>query len=130
MKKSIRAFLKSNIKKILVFLFILFSPLSLLAAGTQVPSLGPVRIEFIIFALILAGVAVFNKQTFWVAVIGLSVLLVFKFAFDPGFHMIKHLFGTTPFGQQIMDKSLRQGEWGIFLNLAGLLFGFAILKNI
>jgi Na+/H+ antiporter NhaD/arsenite permease-like protein len=130
MENSILSFFKSNFKKILVFIFILFSPVSLMAAGSQVPSIGPVRIEFIIFALILAGVAVFNKQTFWVAVIGLAVLLVFKFAFDPGFHMIRHLFGTTPFGQQIMHKSLRQGEWGIFLNLAGLLFGFAILAKI
>jgi Na+/H+ antiporter NhaD/arsenite permease-like protein len=130
MKNSIHSFLKNNSRKILVFLFILFSPLSLMAAGSQVPSIGPVRIEFIIFALILTGVAIFNKQTFWVAVIGLTVLLVFKFSFDPGFHMIRHLFGTTPFGQQIMHKSLRQGEWGIFLNLAGLLFGFAILAKI
>jgi Na+/H+ antiporter NhaD/arsenite permease-like protein len=130
MKNIICTFLHSNSKKILVFLIILFTPLSLMAAGSQVPSIGPVRVEFIIFALILACVAIFHKHTFWVAVIGLSVLLVFKFAFDPGFHMIKHLFGTTPFGQQIMDKSLRQGEWGILLNLTGLLFGFAILAKI
>src|SRR5664280_3478055 len=130
MKNSIHSFIRTNSKKILVFLIILFTPLSLLAVGSHVPSIGPVRIEFIIFALILAGVAVFNKQTFWVAVIGLAILLAFKFIFDPGFHMIEHLFGTTPFGQQIMDKNLRQGEWGIFLNLAGLLFGFAILAKI
>jgi Na+/H+ antiporter NhaD/arsenite permease-like protein len=130
MKKSIHSFIRSNIKKISVFFLILFFPLPLMAAGSHVPSIGPVRIEFIIFALVLACVAIFHKQTFWVAVTGLSVLLAFKFAFDPNFHMIKHLFGTTPFGQQIMDKSLRQGEWGIFLNLTGLLFGFAILAKV
>jgi Na+/H+ antiporter NhaD/arsenite permease-like protein len=130
MRQIIHAFLRSNSKKIVIFLFILFSPLSLLAAGSQVPSIGPVRIEFIIFALILACVAVFHKHTFWVAVIGLSVLLAFKFIFDPGFHMIEHLFGTTPFGLQIMDKSLRQGEWGILINLTGLLLGFALLAKI
>ncbi|MGD0340907.1 MAG: SLC13 family permease [Bacteroidales bacterium] len=130
MKNSIRSFLRANSKKIFVFLFVLFTPLPLLAAGSHVPSIGPVRVEFIIFALILACVAIFSKQTFWVAVIGLSVLLVFKFTFDPGFHMVKHLFGTVSFSQQIMDKSLRQGEWGILLNLAGLLFGFAILAKL
>ena len=130
MRNTIQAFLHGNSKKILVFLIVLFSPLSLLAAGNQVPSIGPVRIEFIIFALILAGVAIFSKHTFWVAVIGLTVLLAFKFIFDPGFNMIEHLFGTNSFGQQIMDKSLRQGEWGIILNLAGLLLGFAILAKV
>ena len=29
-----------------------------------------------------------------------------------------------------MDKELRQGEWGIILNLLGLLLGFAILSKI
>ena len=100
---------------------ILFSPLSLFAAGGNVPSIGPIRVEFIIFGLILLGVALFHKQTFWVAVIGLTVLLTFKLVFDPGFHLMEHLFGTTPMGEQIMDKGLRQGEWGIILNLLGLL---------
>ncbi len=32
--------------------------------------------------------------------------------------------------EQLMDKNLRQGEWGIILNLLGLLLGFAILAKI
>lgn len=40
------------------------------------------------------------------------------------------MFGTTPFLEQIMDKDLRQGEWGIILNLLGLLLGFAVLSKI
>lgn len=94
------------------------------------PSIGPVRVEFIIFGLILLGVALFHKQTFWVAVTGLAVLLTFKLVFDPGFHPGGHFFGTIPFGEQLMDKDLRQGEWGIILNLLGLLLGFAILSKI
>jgi Na+/H+ antiporter NhaD/arsenite permease-like protein len=109
---------------------ILFSPACLFAAGGKVPSIGPVRLEFIIFGLILLGVALFHKQTFWVAVIGLTVLLSFKLMFDPGFHFMEHLFGQNSIGQQLMDKNLRQGEWGIILNLAGLLLGFAILSKI
>ncbi len=31
---------------------------------------------------------------------------------------------------QIMDKEFRQGEWGIILNLLGLLLGFAVLSKI
>jgi Na+/H+ antiporter NhaD/arsenite permease-like protein len=130
MKNSFKSLLASNSKKLLVFIVVLFLPLSLFAAGGPAPSLGPVRIEFIIFGLILLGVALFHKQTFWVAVVGLTVLLFFKLVFDPGFHLMEHFFGTTPFGEQIMDKGLRQGEWGIILNLLGLLLGFAILSKI
>ena len=119
-----------NRKKLFLLILILLSPVYLFAAGGEVPSLGPVRVEFIIFGLILLCVALFHKQTFWVAVIGLTVLLTFKLIFDPGFHPGEHFFGTTPFGEQLMDKELRQGEWGIILNLLGLLLGFAVLSKI
>jgi Na+/H+ antiporter NhaD/arsenite permease-like protein len=130
MEITLIAFLKNNIKKLSLFLLILLSPVSLLAADGSVPAIGPVRVEFIIFGLILLGVALFHKHTFWVAVIGLTVLLTFKFIFDPAFHIGEHLFGTTSFGEQLMDKDLRQGEWGIILNLLGLLLGFSILSKI
>ena len=130
MKQLIKSLFAGNSKKLFLLTLILLSPLSLFAAGGQVPSVGPIRVEFIIFGLILLGVALFHKQTFWVAVIGLTVLLTFKLAFDPGFHLMEHLFGQTPFIQQLMDKGLRQGEWGIIINLIGLLLGFAILSKI
>jgi Na+/H+ antiporter NhaD/arsenite permease-like protein len=130
MKNILRSLFLRNSKKLFLLSLILFSPLCLFAAGEPVPSVGPVRVEFIIFGLILLGVALFHKQTFWVAVIGLTVLLTFKLVFDPGFHLMEHLFGTTPMGEQLMDKGLRQGEWGIILNLLGLLLGFAILSKI
>lgn len=130
MKNYLISLLICNRKKIFMLALILFSPLCLFAAGGVVPSVGPVRVEFIIFGFILLGVALFHKQTFWVAVIGLTLLLTFKFVFDPGFHFLKHFFGQNPFGEQLMDKGLRQGEWGIILNLLGLLLGFAILSKI
>jgi Na+/H+ antiporter NhaD/arsenite permease-like protein len=130
MKNLILSFLRRNDKKLILFLLVILSPVSLLAADGAVPMIGPVRVEFIIFGLILLGVALFHKQTFWVAVTGLAVLLTFKLIFDPAFHLGHHLFGTTPFGQQLMDKNLRQGEWGIILNLLGLLLGFAVLSKI
>jgi Na+/H+ antiporter NhaD/arsenite permease-like protein len=40
------------------------------------------------------------------------------------------MFGETPFIEQLQDKHLREGEWGILLNLLGLLLGFAILSKI
>lgn len=130
MKDYYKSLFLRNSKKLFMLTLVLFSPLCLFAAGGPVPSVGPVRLEFIIFGLILLGVALFHKQTFRVAVIGLTVLLIFKLVFDPGFYLLEHLFGTTPMSEQLMDKGLRQGEWGIIINLLGLLLGFAILSKI
>ncbi len=130
MPKILHRCLAKSGRRLLLLAVLLLSPFYLFAAGGEVPSIGPVRVEFIIFGFILLGVALFHKQTFWVAVIGLSVLLTFKLISDPGFHLFEHFFGTTPFGEQIMDKELRQGEWGIILNLLGLLLGFAVLSKI
>lgn len=130
MKNLILTLTGSNGKRLFLFFLILMLPVSIFASDGSVPKIGPVRVEFIIFGLILFGVALFHKQTFWVAVTGLTVLLIFKFAFDPAFRLGEHMFGTTPFLEQIMDKDLRQGEWGIILNLLGLLLGFAVLSKI
>lgn len=119
-----------NSKKVFLLIPLLIVPLVASASAGKVPSVGPVRVEFIIFGLILLGVALLHKQTFWVAVIGLTVLLIFKFIFDPGFHFMGHVFGQNTMYEQLMNKNLRQGEWGIILNLLGLLLGFAILAKI
>jgi Na+/H+ antiporter NhaD/arsenite permease-like protein len=117
-------------KKAFLLILLLMVPLMASASAGKVPSVGPVRVEFIIFGLILFGVALLHKQTFWVAVTGLTVLLIFKFVFDPGFHFLEHVFGQNSMYEQLMNKDLRQGEWSIILNLLGLLLGFAILAKI
>jgi Na+/H+ antiporter NhaD/arsenite permease-like protein len=121
--------LKTSKKTSLLALFLLV-PIVASASSGKVPSVGPIRVEFIIFGLILLGVALLHKQTFWVAVTGLAVLLIFKFIFDPGFNFMEHVFGQNSMHDQLMNKGLRQGEWGIVLNLLGLLLGFAILAKI
>lgn len=130
MYRFLKQFLVENCKRILVTIVILASPAFLFAAGSGMPSIGPVRIEFFIFGLILVGVAVFHNHTFWVSVIGLAVLLIVKLIFDPEFNLTEHFFGTTPMIDQILDKDLREGEWGILVNLFGLLLGFAILAKL
>jgi Na+/H+ antiporter NhaD/arsenite permease-like protein len=117
-------------KRVFLVIVIFLIPLAASASTGKVPAVGPIRVEFIIFGLILLGVALIHKQTFWVAVIGLTVLLIFKFTFDPGFHFMEHVFGQNPMYDQLTNKGLRQGEWGIILNLLGLLLGFAILAKI
>ncbi|HEX2920396.1 MAG TPA: SLC13 family permease [Bacteroidales bacterium] len=130
MKNSLSTFVSLHSRKLIFFLILIIAPATLFGADGSVPQIGPVRVEFIIFGLILLGVALFHKHTFWVAVIGLTVLLTFKLLFDPGFHLLEHLFGENDLSQQLLDKHLRQGEWGILLNLLGLLLGFAILSKI
>ena len=72
--------------------------------------------EFVLFALTLLGVALFHKQTMWVALTGMTLVLIYKLVFnDPAapFHLISHL-----------------GEEGrTLINLMGLLLGFAILSK-
>ncbi len=90
------------------------------AVPSAIPLIFGIRVEFIIFALTLAGVAVFHHRTMYVALTGLVTLLILKYLFLPDFSFIEHLTGTA-------DKD---GEWRILLNLAGLLFGFGILAKI
>ncbi len=72
--------------------------------------------EFVLFALTLAGVALFHKQTMWVALTGMTLIIIFKLLFndaaDP-FRLLSHL----------------AGEGRTLINLLGLLFGFAILSK-
>ena len=113
----------------LFLLFLIILPLFSMAEAGVPPSIGRIRIEFILFALTLIGVAVFHHKTFNVALIGLSVILLFKFIFDPAFDLREHFLGSTDFITQIFHKDMRQGEWSTLLNLLGLLLGFSVLSK-
>lgn len=129
LKKTIT---KQSIIIISAFIALLLFPFATFASGATdaVPAIGSIRIEFILFALTLLGVALFHKQTFWVAIIGLSSILLFKLIFNPSYHFFEHFFGENSLIDQLMSKENRQGEWGILLNLLGLLFGFGILAKV
>lgn len=119
------------------FIVLLLLPFATFAGdGSSVPAIGPVRVEFIIFALTLIGVALFHHKTMYVALGGLITIIIFKLIFNPNLHFenldygfYEHFFGTNNFLDQIIDKEMRQGEWAILLNLMGLLFGFGILAK-
>lgn len=99
---------------------LIMMPLASFAWGLdKVPSILSIRVEFILFALTLIGVALFHKKTMYVALTGLAAVLTFKFVFDPAFNLGEHIIGSAD----------REGEWRILLNLLGLLFGFAILAK-
>jgi Na+/H+ antiporter NhaD/arsenite permease-like protein len=81
--------------------------------------LGPVPVDFILFAAILAGIAFFQNQTFRVAVGGLVVVTLYKLFFT-GFNQGAGLAG---FGAHLVH------EWVMIANLFLLLMGFALLSK-
>jgi Na+/H+ antiporter NhaD/arsenite permease-like protein len=128
------SFINRKGSTITLFFFIvglvLFPMFSYASVGGIAPAVFGFRIEFVLFALTLIGVAVFHKQTFWVAVCGLLAIVLYKFIFISDYNWIDHFFGQNSFISQFADKGNRQGEWGILLNLMGLLLGFSILAKI
>src|SRR5438045_8120543 len=78
-----------------------------------------VPVDFVLFALTLAGVALFHHHTLQVALIGLAVILAYKLDITG--------FKTGPgFGGLALHM---KHEWVILTNLFGLLLGFALLSN-
>ena len=78
-----------------------------------------VPIDFVLFGLTLAGVALFHHHTLQVALIGLAVIVLYKLAFT-GF---KTGPGLSGLGLHMLH------EWVILSNLLGLLLGFALLSK-
>jgi Na+/H+ antiporter NhaD/arsenite permease-like protein len=105
-------------KYLLILACLLFVPVSVFSANGAIPSIAGIRLEFILFALTLFGVAIFHHRTMYVALIGLAAILVFKYLYT-GFSMSEHILGSAT----------REGEWRILVNLLGLLFGFALLAE-
>jgi Na+/H+ antiporter NhaD/arsenite permease-like protein len=89
------------------------------ATGFAGPAIGPVPIEFILFAIVLAGVGIFHHQTFKIAVTGAIVIALYKIVASP-FH---EGAGVGGFVTHVGD------EWVILANLFLLLMGFALLAK-
>ena len=78
-----------------------------------------VPVDFVLFALTLAAVALFHHHTLYVALIGLAVITLYKLGFTG--------FKTGPgFGGLARHMA---HEWVILANLLGLLLGFALLSR-
>jgi len=87
--------------------------LAVTAAALGVP------VDFILFALTLAGVALFHHHTLGVALAGLAVISLYKL----GFTGFKDGAGLVGLGIHLTH------EWVILSNLLLLLLGFALLSN-
>ena len=78
-----------------------------------------VPVDFVLFGLTLAGVALFHHHTLQVALTGLAVIVLYKL----GFTGFKTGPGLAGFALHL------EHEWVILANLLGLLLGFALLSN-
>jgi Na+/H+ antiporter NhaD/arsenite permease-like protein len=78
-----------------------------------------VPMDFVLFGLTLAGVALFHRHVLWVALTGLAVITLYKV----GFTGFKTGAGLPGLGRHLLH------EWVILTNLFGLLLGFALLSN-
>ncbi len=87
--------------------------------GVDGPSLFGIPLDFILFALVLLGVALFHNNTLQVALTGVATIVLYKLVFT-GF---KHGTGVTGLVQHF------EHEWVILANLFCLLMGFALLSN-
>ena len=95
------------------------APAAFAATHADPPTVAGIPVDFILFALTLAGVALFHHHTLRVALTGLAVIAVYKLAFTgfktgPGFAGLATHF---------------QHEWVILANLFLLLTGFALLSR-
>ena len=88
------------------------------AVGAPV-MLGPVPVDFILFALILLGIALFHNHTFNVAMVGLAGILAYKLGVT-GF--------KTGHGLAGLAGHLAH-EWVTLANLFCLLLGFGLLAK-
>ena len=81
--------------------------------------LGPIPVDFILFALTLIGVALFHRRTLEVALTGLAAITLYKLVFT-GFKAGAGFAGLAGHFAH---------EWVILANLLGLLLGFALLSD-
>ena len=90
-----------------------------IAAAADAPAVFGIPVDFILFALVLLGVAVFHNYTLRVALIGLATIATYKIIFTG--------FKTGPgVGGFISHMG---HEWVILTNLLFLLLGFALLSK-
>jgi Na+/H+ antiporter NhaD/arsenite permease-like protein len=82
-------------------------------------TLAGIPFDFVLFALTLAGVAIFHHHTLYVALAGLATITLFKLGFGD-FGGVAGLSGLA---------GLFKHEWVTLANLLGLLLGFALLAD-
>ena len=124
---------KSIQKKLILFLILLMFA-AVVSASQKLSILIPSSLNmesllFILFGMVLVGIAFNHKNAFYFSVFGALTILLFKEWINPDFNLLHHIFGDNSIAEQLLSKEARQGEWPILINLFGLLLGFAILAK-
>ncbi len=83
------------------------------------PTIVGIPVEFVLFGVVLLGVALFHHHTFPIAAGGALVIALYKIFFSP----FKSGAGWSGFGAHLLH------EWVILVNLLLLLLGFALLAK-
>ncbi|MGZ8993889.1 MAG: citrate transporter [Burkholderiaceae bacterium] len=87
--------------------------------ASAAPTVAGIPVEFILFAVVLLGVALFHHYTFPIAAGGALAIALYKIFFSP----FKTGAGWSGFGTHLLH------EWVILVNLLLLLLGFALLAK-
>ena len=95
------------------------APVAAAEAAPKLLAVFGIPAEFILFGLMLLGVALFHRHTLTVAVTGLGAILIYKFLVA-GFNSGPGLDGFA--------NHMRH-EWTLLANLLMLLLGFALLSD-
>jgi Na+/H+ antiporter NhaD/arsenite permease-like protein len=88
-------------------------------AHAAAPMIGSVPVDFILFAAVLAGVALLHNHTLKVSIVGVIVIALYKIFFAD----FKTGAGLAGFATHLGH------EWVLLANLFCLLVGFALLSN-
>jgi Na+/H+ antiporter NhaD/arsenite permease-like protein len=101
-----------------IYAIAVLAALVLAALGDSRPDgifvLGTIPFAFVLFVLVLLGVAFFHHHTMWVALAGVVAITAYTAIFVPTRHLGEHF--------------LHEGEHTL-INLGGLLLGFALLAK-
>lgn len=111
--------MKRYILTIIGFLLVPINAWASTSPNIEAPAVFGISLDFILFALVLLGVALFHNNTLQVALTGVTTIITYKFIFT-GF---KHGDGWSGLALHF------QHEWVILANLFCLLMGFALLSN-
>lgn len=87
--------------------------------GASHPSLFGIPVEFILFGLMLGGVALFHRRALWISLGGLLAILLFE--------ALVTAFPTGRGAEALLAHGAH--EWVIITNLLLLLLGFEIVAN-
>ena len=114
----------------LIYLVAVVAALVLAATGTWtdegIKVLGTVPFAFVLFVLVLLGVAFFHDHTMYVALAGVVAITAYTGILAPGFHW--SLEQVEHSGSGLFGHAKYEGEVTL-LNLGGLLLGFTLLSK-